>query len=135
MIELLAEPLYVMTLRYLLFGPRAAIEVSASFIRCLSSVYLVCYHPELEALAFSYSWLLNALTVTGGFYLYFFYLVRKTKQIAGQRKRDNDKKREKEKDQDTQDAREQDRGGESRLEFGITSMVELLPWRNSSDTR
>jgi len=95
-IEVLSEPLYIFTLRFLLYRPRVVIEGTASFFRCITTFLLVYCYPSLGivditdiydlgvnheyenqtgALAFSFSWLVYSFIIFSGYYAYFFYRI------------------------------------------------------------
>jgi hypothetical protein len=58
-IELLSEPLYIFTLRFLLYRPRVVVEGTAAFLRCVATFLLVYFYPHLGA----FSPLLSARTI------------------------------------------------------------------------
>ncbi|KAL6071487.1 Oligosaccharide translocation protein rft1 [Balamuthia mandrillaris] len=74
-IELLSEPLYILTLRHHIYGPRVTVESLATFIRCITNFCLAFFFPQLGALSFAFSWLFYSLTITIGYYLYFFVTI------------------------------------------------------------
>lgn len=130
-IELLSEPLYIFTLRFLLYRPRVVVEGTAAFLRCVATFLLVYFYPHLGALAFSFSWLVYSLTITLGYYSYFFYCIATNKpQLPAEPSR-----RESEPAVRTADATSRRDDGdddgkdekETRLVFPLRSISELFP--------
>lgn len=70
-IELCSEPIFAVVQRSLLYGKRAAVEVSAAFLKslvtCGTSMWALHYDQRLGSLPFAFGYLSYALMVFGGY--------------------------------------------------------------------
>ena len=77
-LELLAEPLWVIAQCHLFVRLKVVIEGLSVFLRCSTTVFLVYFFPSLGVLAFCIAQFAQSLTFFIFYYVYFSYFLLKT---------------------------------------------------------
>jgi hypothetical protein len=94
----------------------------------LETTHRSCVHVRAflgpGALAFSFSWLVYSLTITLGYYAYFFYNILTNKPLSEERKLSVEPEVEKKEDESESDSSDT---AEPRLAFPLRSIRELFP--------
>ncbi|XP_028408270.1 protein RFT1 homolog [Dendronephthya gigantea] len=75
-LELMAEPLWIVFQCHLFVRLKVVIEGSAVLLRCITAASLVYFVPSLGLLAFCFAQLMQSLTYFLLYYIYFFHFIK-----------------------------------------------------------